>query len=300
MPEPDSRMIDYLVILNADAGSADSDTLADAVAILRERGSVEVVSTSAPAELDAAVRRATGTVVVAGGDGSLHAVINAVVRAAVEVPVGLIPLGTGNDFAQGVGVPLDPEAAARLIVDRDPRPIDLLRAADGSVVVNNVHLGVGAQASQVARPVKGVLGRLAYAAGALIAGARPAFLRVRVRVDGEVVVLPDEDVAQVALAKGPLVGGGAEIAPDADPTDGLIHIVISRAVGTASRARYLIDLRRGRHGERPDVDRLVGRFVEVEGKPFDLSSDGELSGPHTSASWRLERAALLMHVGDVP
>ncbi len=290
----------YLVLANQDAGSAEADALARATAVLGRHGRVEVVTTSTPEELDDVLPRATGTVVVAGGDGTLHAVVNALARGAIRAPVGLIPLGTGNDFARGAGIPLEPDAAARLIIEREASPIDLLVAADGSVVINNVHLGVGAQASHAARPVKGVLGRLGYAAGALVAGVRPRFLRVCLTVDGEVVVHPAEDVAQIAVAKGPMVGGGTPLAPDADTGDGVLHVMVSRAVGPVARLRYVVALKRGRHVERPDVEQLTGRSVDVSGEPFLLSADGELSGPHSRASWHLARAALQMHVGDGP
>lgn len=289
-------MNDYLVLTNADAGSNDEQSLDGALEVLRGAGKVSVVATSDASELDEVLEGTTSTVVVAGGDGSLHAVVNALRRLSLNVPLGLVPLGTGNDFARGAGIPLEPDAAARLITTTEPTRVDLVVDGDDKVVVNSVHLGVGAQAGLKAKAMKPALGRLGYAAGALVAGVRPSFLRVRVTVDGEPVVGPEVHVAQVVIGNGSMVGGGAELAPGADPTDGRLDVVVSRATGPLARLSYLAQLRVGRHVERNDVISLHGTEVVVEGQPFHLSADGELSGPHTSASWRLARGALSMHL----
>src|SRR6188768_3294406 len=107
-----------LVITNKDAGTADQETLEVALEILRARTSVEVAATSDPGELDGVLQRAgSRRIVVAGGDGSLHAVVSALHRRHEldGAVVGLLPMGTGNDFARSLGIPLDPEEAALVI-----------------------------------------------------------------------------------------------------------------------------------------------------------------------------------------
>ena len=97
-----------LVITNDDAGTADDEGLRSALAILREHCSVEVQSTSRPGELDGVLHRAASRrIVVAGGDGSLHAVISALYRRRdlSDAVVGLLPMGTGNDFARTLAIP---------------------------------------------------------------------------------------------------------------------------------------------------------------------------------------------------
>lgn len=286
---------EYLVVTNAAAGSNDEARLETALDVLRAAGPVVVVATSSAEQLDDVLSGTTATVVIAGGDGTLNAVVNAVRRLALNVPLGLIPMGTGNDFARGAGVPLQPEEAAHVIVDRRRQPVDLMVTPDGIAVVNSVHLGVGAQASHAARAFKPVLGRLGYAMGTMVAGLRPSSLHVKVTVDGVTVTQTKERLAQVAVGNGPSVGGGTELIPDADPGDGLLDVMVVRAVGRLPRLAYVIQLRLGRHTERPDVTHLRGKEVRIEGKPFRLSADGELSGPHTRASWRLVPGAIQMH-----
>ncbi len=144
-------MRSLLVITNADAGTSDEERLAEALAVLREKASVEVAKTSNPGELDGVLHRAGGrTVVVAGGDGSLHAVVTALHkrRELDQTTLALLPMGTGNDFARGNDIPLEIEDAARLVLAGRPRKVDLIVDETGSVVVNNVHVGTGAQASR--------------------------------------------------------------------------------------------------------------------------------------------------------
>ena len=96
-----------LLITNAAAGSNEEQAVADAVDVLDKDHDVEVAATSEPEELAAVLDRCDGRpVVVAGGDGTLHAVVNGLYRAGQleSTCLGLVPLGTGNDFARGVGI----------------------------------------------------------------------------------------------------------------------------------------------------------------------------------------------------
>jgi diacylglycerol kinase (ATP) len=296
-----------LVITNAEAGTSDEARLAQALDVLRSKASVEVAKTSNPGELDGVLHRAGGrTVVVAGGDGSLHAVVTALHkrRELGQTTLALLPMGTGNDFARGNDVPLDLEEAARLVLSGESRPVDLIVDETGTVVVNNVHVGVGAQASRKGAKWKsrlgamGVgkvnLGKLGYPVGALLSAFHPPAWRLRVEVDGQVVNDVDRPVLMVAIGNGGNVGGGTELNPDADTEDGLLDVMISRAVEPTAKLGYALHLRKGEHDERDDVVTLQGRSVKVSGEEFWLSADGEISGPERSRSWRLERGAYSM------
>ena len=288
-----------LLITNSDAGSHDAENVDKALAVLREAADVEVCSTSNQGELDSVLhRRGSRPIVVAGGDGSLHAVVAALHRRheLAGTVIGLIPLGTGNDFARGTEIPLDPEEAARLVVKGAVRPVDLLVDCVGEVVVNNVHIGVGAEASRKADKWKQRLGRVGYGVGAGLASVNPPFVRLRVEVDGDVVADFAHPILQVAIGNGSHVGGGTELTPGADPEDGLVDVMISFAVGPFSRFGYVFGLRRGEHHERDDVLYVRGSTVSVSGQSFYCSADGELYGPERHRTWRVEPAAFSMNL----
>ena len=266
-----------------------------------------MTATSTPGELDGVLHRAgSRVIVVAGGDGSLHAVVSALHRRhdLSKAVIGLLPLGTGNDFARAMDIPLDAEEAARVLVDGEIRPVDLIVDELGGVVVNNVHVGAGAQASRRGQRWKERLGKIGYGRlnlgragypiGALLAAVKPPFLRLRVEVDGEVVVDLDHPVLMVAIGNGPTVGGGAELAPEADPEDGKVDVMISRSIGPWARLAYAAHLTRGRHHERDDVIYLRGERVSISGEEFYCAADGEVYGPERNRTWHVEPKAYSM------
>jgi diacylglycerol kinase (ATP) len=148
-------------------------------------------------------------------------------------------LGTGNDFARGVGIPLGHREAARLIRTGQPRPVDLIVDDTDGVVVNAVHVGAGAEAALISRPWKRRLRTAAFPLGAISAVFLVEGWRLRVEVD----------------------------------------VTVSLATGRLARVGYSLALLRGRHPERSDVIHASGTTVTISGSPFHLNADGELSGP---------------------
>lgn len=286
-----------LLITHSDAGG--SADLGAALDVLHRRASVEVAETSNPGELDGALHRAgSRPIVVAGGDGSLHAVIATLHRRndlAGKV-LGLLPLGTGNDFARAVGIPLDAAEAAAALLESAPTPMDLIVDELGEVVVNNVHVGTSALASRHGATLKERLGPfglglLGYPLGAARAAIRPPAVRLRIEVDGELVADVDRRVLMLAVGNGSSVGGGAEINPDADPQSRSLDVMVSFATEPLARVGYALDVVRGKHQERDDVLHRRGRQVSVSGEEFWISADGEISGPERRRTWHVEPAA---------
>ncbi|GAA4087650.1 diacylglycerol/lipid kinase family protein [Nocardioides kongjuensis] len=288
-----------LLITNSDAGTADREAVDAALAVLREGAEVEVSGTSSPEELDDVLASAgERTVVVAGGDGSIHAVVQAL-HARADLAgrtLALIPLGTGNDFARTLGLPLDPAQAAHVVLTGTPRPTDLVVDEDGQVTVNSVHLGAGAEAGKRGARWKERLGKVGYPIGALQTALNPPSLRVRVEVDDEVVVDVDQPVLMVAVGNGASVGGGTELTPDAEPHDGQVDVLVATPRGPVARLGYLVRLPFARHEDHGDVRILRGRTVRVSGTAFDCNSDGEIDGPVRSRTWRVQPAAYAMVV----
>lgn len=286
-----------LLITNSEAGGADEESLERALGVLRAATDVEVTATSNPGELDGVLHRRGGRrVVVAGGDGSLHAVIAALHRRneLADTVVGLVPLGTGNDFARGCGIPLDPEAAARVVVNGTVVPVDLIVDCLGEVVVNNVHIGVGALAARNARPLKKVLGRLGYVLGALKASVNPPYVRLRIEVDGHVVADFAHPILMAAIGNGARIGGGAEITPEADPKDGKMDVMVSFSTTLWAKLGYAARFRLGTHHKRSDVLYVRGKRVTISGQDFHCSADGELYGPERNRTWHIEPGAFRM------
>jgi YegS/Rv2252/BmrU family lipid kinase len=292
-----------LVVVNQDAGTTDDDAVDSALTALRAGADVRVAATADEDELlEAVTDRGGRRVVVIGGDGSVHATVRALDRAGVLDPreaLGVIPRGTGNDLARTLGLPLDPAEAADVVLTGAPRPLDLVRDEKGGVVVNAVHVGVGAQAGAEASRFKDRLGTAAFPLGAAIAGVTGSGSPLRVEVDGRVAAHGSEgwtadgrtDVLMLAVCTGRTIGGGTPLAPDALPDDGLAEVVVCTATGPVARAAFAAALLTGRHVDRDDVLVTRGRQVTFTGPPVDLNADGELESGVTSRTWHVRRHA---------
>lgn len=298
-----------LLITNASAGTADRDAINAALAVLRERADVEVAATSSPQELGEVLVTAAGrALVIVGGDGSVHAVLQSLHDADLLAaqPLALIPLGTGNDFARTLGIPLDPAEAAEVVLTGQQRPVDLIVDDLGDITANSVHVGAGAEAGARGAAWKkrlgsiGVgkvnLGKLGYPIGAARTALAPPTLHVRVEVDGVTLADLDDPVLMVAVGNGASVGGGTELTPDATPHDGLVDVLVATPAGPLARLGYALRLPFARHGDHDDVRLVRGREVRVAGSPFDCNSDGEISGPVRERTWRVLPAAYSMVV----
>jgi YegS/Rv2252/BmrU family lipid kinase len=286
-----------LFLSNHAAGSVDEELAEEVATVLREGFEVVRASPATPAELETTLAAFDGErVVVGGGDGSLHLLINALATLGrlADVLVGLVPMGTGNDFAGGVGLPPEPLDAARAYLDGDPAEVDVIRADDGEYVVNAAHAGVGAVAAERAQGKKAVAGRLAYPLGAIQAAATEAGYKVELRLDGEVIYTGS--MLLTLVANGSRIGGGAHLYADADPFDGMIDVLVIDAIPLHERPGLGLDLQRGTHLERDDVHHWRGRRLELDGSDISHNRDGELRHGLADvtytilpAAWRLLR-----------
>lgn len=258
-----------LLIANPASGSGyDADDLRER---LRAHGAdpvlVPIDEVDALGDADTRVR-GVGRVAVAGGDGS----IGPAARLATQlgVPLAVIPTGTANDLARALQLPLDDlDAAARLAATGTiTRRLDVACAGD-IPFLNAASSGLSVHATKRAEPLKGLLGPLAYAVGALAAGARARPLRVRVTVDGE--LLFSGGAWQVIVAGTGAFGGGSQL-DDAEP--GALDV----AVVCGGPRIHLVRRAWGmRHGDLTGQDGVVsasGKTVTVEGPPaFNVDGD---------------------------
>jgi diacylglycerol kinase (ATP) len=213
-------------------------------------------------------------IVVAGGDGSIGLV--ALVAAEMGVALAVVPVGTANDFARALHLPMELEDACALA--RDPRAASRhaeLALAGERPFVNAASAGLSVVAGREARPHKSRLGPLAYAVGALKAAATATPLHCRVRCDGEQTY--DGRVWQVVVGATGAFGGGSEIG-GTSPEDGLLDVAIVPAGSRVGLARRAWGMRAGRLTDQRDVThaRAATIDVDVAERTATFNVDGEV------------------------
>jgi diacylglycerol kinase family enzyme len=231
------------------------------------------VTLHTPGELEHVPESGPERLVVAGGDGTVAAV--AALAGRLEVPLGVIPAGTANDFARANGLPLDLEAAAVLAVTgSELRRLDLGRLGDGHPFVNVASAGLASVAARRAAPMKAALGPFAYAVGALHAAITADPLPCTVRADGQTVF--EGDAWQAIVAVTGAFGGGSELGA-ADPGDGELDVAVLPAGSRAGLARRAWGMKRGTIAEQRGVEHHRGRVLELGVAPgTEYNADGEL------------------------
>lgn len=298
--------VPILLIVNGRASGVRRDpSLPErALAALRAAGAEpELEITSAPAELRAALAAAAGRrVVLAGGDGSLHAVANAVpALAAAREPalvgaggpsfpeatasgppeLALLPAGRANNVARALGIPFDLERAAAVAVRGRPRSLDALRVSTPDrelYAVEGVSAGFQAAARERYRAPDS--SDLAAGVRALLATlARMPSFAADVRVDGR--RLPDGWLTQLFVTNLPLFGFGFRVDPLADPGDGRLGAIVLRARSRLQAVRVLNATRKGAHLRRPGVRRTDGTVVEIR-TAMPVVADAEPLGTTTA------------------
>lgn len=258
------------LLVNPESGSGDSGLAADA---LRARGG-EVAEFRLD-EVERALTSSPERLVVAGGDGTIGSA--AAAAAGAQLPLAVVPVGTANDFARALGLPLDPIAAAGIAVTGTRlRRLDLawIVSDEGRrPFVNVASTGLSPVAARGARAIKRLLGPVAYTAAAVRAGARARPVECEVECDGKRV--HTGPAWQVSVASTGAFGGGAEL--DADPGDAELDVVAIAAGPRLRLIAYAYALRTGRIAEQRGVRRRRGRTAEVRTNGgFGFNVDGEL------------------------
>ncbi len=259
------------LIANRASGSGlDPEPLVQA---MRAHGAEVSVFGCEDADLERAAADAPERLVVAGGDGTVASV--AELAGRLDVPLGVIPGGTANDFVRVCELPLDPVEAAELAVTSTSlRRLDLGRLGDGRPFVNVASAGLASVAARRAAPLKPRLGPLAYAVGALRAAATASALRCSVRAGGETVF--EGEAWQVIVAVTGAFGGGSEVGA-ADPQDGVLDVAVLPAGSRIGLARRAWGLKRGTIADQRDVEHHRSTLIEVDLPPgTEFNADGEV------------------------
>jgi diacylglycerol kinase (ATP) len=189
-------------------------------------------------------------VYVAGGDGTLNLVLRGMIERdpALPIPIGVIPLGTGNDFAKALGLGDEPDTALRALLNRQVISVDIGLMNDRPFV-NASAGGFIAETSDAVTPaLKDIAGKLAY----LIGGAKALFTSVPLRTRllaatnagtdaGQLMPAGELTLQMFAVCNAPFIGGGAAIAPSAVIDDGLLDVI---AVPEMSLLEFVATLQR--------------------------------------------------------
>ncbi|MET7600539.1 MULTISPECIES: diacylglycerol kinase [unclassified Streptomyces] len=227
----------------------------------------------------AAVAEGTGALVAVGGDGMANLALQAV--AGTRTPLGLVAVGTGNDFARALGLPLrDPAAAGRQIADALKgsrlRDVDLGRVGGtwfGTVLASGFDSRVNDRGNRMRRPA----GRLKYDLAMLAELASFKPFPYRITLDGGET--REIEATLVAVGNGSSYGGGMRICADADLGDGLFDVTV---VGDCSRTtllRVFPKVYKGTHLGHPVVTVHRAARVELVAEGVTGYADGEPLGP---------------------
>jgi len=255
------------LLVNPQAGHGRAMRTAELVAgMLRVRGIPVIVpalgSAAAMRGIAAeAVRRADPGVVVVGGDGICHLAIQEI--AGTNTALGIIPAGTGNDFAAALGLPGDVQRAATAIADAlestKHRTVDLARCGRqwwASVLCAGFDSAVNDRANRMPWP----RGRRRYDLALLAEMARLRAVPMTLELDGRTVAL---EATLVAVGNTSTYGGGIPICPRADPQDGLLDVTVVGRISRWHLTRVTPTLRRGEHLAHPSVTTYRARSVSL-------------------------------------
>lgn len=237
--------------------------------------------------------------VVIGGDGTVQSVVQEL--AYTDIPLGIIPAGSGNDFARGLNMPLKPLEAMEALLSAPNKRIDLLKV-DDRLCVTVVGIGIdGTVAYEVNRsPLKRWfnafrLGTLAYVFSLLKVLASYRTRTVALRLDnGETVIV--RDVWLIAAANFTSYGGGMNICPRASASDGLMDVCVVSGVGRGEFVRVFPQVFRGTHVSHPAVSMYQARCLKVAStSPMMAHGDGELLGETPLAVEVAEQALRVLY-----
>ncbi len=258
---------------------------AAAAARLREHGLVvdEMAGTDADAARDlahAAVRDGYDALVAAGGDGMLHVVLQAV--AGTGTPLGLVPAGSGNDFARLLGIaPHDPVAAADIVAAGHVRTVDAGRV-DGTWFAGVLSSGFDSNVNERANAMRWPRGRSRYNIAIL------AELRVFRAVPFTLVLDGAERSSEamlVAVGNGSSYGGGMQVCPGALVDDGLLEVTVLGRVSKVEFLRVFPRVYKGTHVDHPAVSVHRARAVTLRAPDVVAYADGERVRPLPVQIW---------------
>ena len=279
-----------VVIANPDAGRGHgAEAQRAAVRQLRLLGIDPVVSVAASADearelTSAAIAQRPDALVLVGGDGTLLGVLDELRDS--NIPLALIPAGTGNDLARALNIPFgSTDAAARaadLVIEGVPQLLDIGEAETAERTARFLTiaaLGFDAKVAERTNRLRWPNGRLRYYLALVIELLRLRPMRFTLRIDGEPAI--DAPGTLIAVGNTRSYGGGMPICVEADPRDGLLDVVRVAPIGRLRLLRLFPRLLKGTHLSLPQVTSQRASEVEVSAPDLVVYTDGERVGTGT-------------------
>ena len=277
-----------LLVNPAARGGSHKGVASAAAERLRTHGvQTAMISGGSAAESSSLLRTAievgVDAVVVAGGDGTVNLALQEV--AGTGIPLGIVPAGTGNDFAETLGLrELDAVAAADAIAGGATRRVDLARVTHddgataffGSVLASGFDSKVNDRANAMRWPRGGSRYTIAILAEFAQLDGIPYEVRLEL-ADGTTEHIAG-DLVMATVGNGRHYGGGIPICPDADPADGLLDVLLVRPAGRLRLLRLLPRVYRGTHASVPEVRMARVRSVRLAAPGVTAYADGDPVG----------------------
>ena len=295
-----------LVILNPAANRGNMARIREAVRSRVERESAEYVETTRQGEAKECARRAADEgrpVIIVGGDGSVHEVVNGILSSGKRVPLGIVAAGSGNDYAWNtLKLPRDLATAIERAFTGQPINVDA-GIVNGKYFANAFSVGLDADIAVAAAQLKKVPlmsgSRLYYSATLkqlLFGYARSPWLSLHLDDDKQA----DEQKARryivLAVTIGPTYGAGFRICPTADHLDGLFDVCTINYMPLLRALKLLPVVRKGEHATIPEATFYRARSVHIEARqPGNIQIDGE-TGSATSYDASILPGALSVRV----
>ena len=227
-----------------------------------------------------AIQQGQDLIVAAGGDGTLNEVINGIARFADRIRIGLVPLGTGNDFARTLALPAAIEDCIQILITGKTRAIDLVRVTSDQIryFVNVSAGGFSGTVNEKLTPeIKKTWGPLAYLRSAAAALPELRSYRTTVVLDDDPPL--EADLYNAIIANGRFVAGGTEVAPEAAVDDGMLDLILVLQKPMSEIALVITQMLTGKHLESHGIIFRRAKKILIHSTPgMWFNVDGELVG----------------------
>jgi YegS/Rv2252/BmrU family lipid kinase len=270
----------YHLILNPAAGRGTAGkSEAELARVLKEQlGTIFFHRTNTPGhakQIAKELKNENAVIITAGGDGTIYETVNGLIGG--NCTLGIIPIGSGNDFVKMLKLPLDIRGAIEVIKRRNTMIIDVGTVGEG-YFTNGLGMGFDAQVVIEAQKVKKLRGFFIYLYSVFRALTHYKNRIVTISIDGKTET---REVFLISVGNGECLGGGFYLTPGAKIDDGILDICIFRGLSRREVLTHLPKALNGKHIHLPQVQCFRAKNIVVEANEgIPVHADGELLSPH--------------------